>query len=582
MLAGVREAAAAVCTSTATSGCNCPLGMGNTLVTETATNSLGAVSTGTGILGDCDSLLQGYYIAAGATTASLCPAGSYCPGSASSASMPLVTNGVGTPGGATACTTGFGIGGVTAISAATGCNSIAPGYYIAASATTPSAPTACPAGSYCSGTANGALTNNVAIAAANTISGTPTSATVAQGTTACPTGTTNALTAGSSVGALAVDATVCDDLAPGYAILSAIAAQSTAGAITALTTGITPCAAGYYCPGKALGVNAITAGTTGSTFTWIAVAAITGGNAATGSPQACTAGFGYGVASATYVSANTGCNAIAPGYSLAAAGTTPAACPAGSYCAGFSTASGMTITGNSVTVGPTAATGATACAVTGATSAAGATAASGCNLVGAGYYIDPSGLNTPVACSVGEYCPGNGGLYLNAAGTATATASVVVGTAGGDYNCPAGSVAPGTAPSTTNSALNDCNLLPNFYIPTGTGAALYVPVSCPAGSHCPGGTAIGTAGGSFACPANSTIPACTVAAVTAPSVTVAAAAAPAVTVAAAAAPAVTVAAGAAPVVNVTVAAAPIVSAAPRAAAHAAVLALTAMAALVAF
>jgi hypothetical protein len=112
-----------------------------------------------------------------------------------------------------------------------------------------------------------------------------------------------------------------------------------------------------------------------------------------------------------------------------------------------------------------------------------------------GYFVDTSDPNCANSgckdCQVGEYCPGNGGLYLNAAGTATATASVVVGTPGGEYNCPTGSATPGTVASAANSALADCNLLPNFYIPaTATGAALYVPVSCPAGSHCPGGTAI--------------------------------------------------------------------------------------------
>ena len=367
--------------------------------------------------------------------------------------------------------------------------------------------------------------------------------------TACPTGSS------SAAGSTAV--TACTQLAAGYSIANSAASGSAP----------TACPAGFYCAGSATPTPSIASGVWYNCLSyWDHVCKCV---------IICTA-----LAAGYYIPTPSG---AAPALSTSTAVVTNgvALCTAGNYC---STAAGKvtyTSSGSTYTWAFTA-TAATACGVTGATSAAGATAASGCNLVGAGYYIDPSGLNTPVACSVGEYCPGNGGLYLNAAGTATATASVVVGTAGGDYNCPAGSVAPGTAPSTSNSALNDCNLLPNFYIPTGTGVALYVPVSCPAGSHCPGGGAIGTAGGSFVCPANSTIPACTVAAVTAPSVTVAAAAAPAVTVAAAAAPAVTVAAGAAPVVNVTVAAAPIVSAAPRAAAHAAVLALTAMAALVAF
>jgi hypothetical protein len=192
-----------------------------------------------------------------------------------------------------------------------------------------------------------------------------------------------------------------------------------------------------------------------------------------------------------------------------------------------------------------------------------------------GYYIDPSSVTTATVCAVGEYCPGTGGQYLDTTVTppalATAT-TLAVGTAGGEYNCPTGSVTPGSG-GVVNNALADCNLLPGYYIPaTATGAALNVPVSCPAGSQCPGGSAIGTAGGSSVCPTGSTIPACTVAAVSAPGVTVGAGTAPAVTVAA----------GVAPNVTVTAPAITIKSAAPRAAAHAAVLALAALAALVAF
>jgi hypothetical protein len=133
--------------------------------------------------------------------------------------------------------------------------------------------------------------------------------------------------------------------------------------------------------------------------------------------------------------------------------------------------------------------------------------------VAPGYYIDPSSLTTPSVCAVGEYCPGSAGSYLDASGNPVAmtVAVMALGTkAGGEFNCPTGSVTPGTVASAANSAFADCNLLPNFYIPsTATGAALNVPVSCPAGSHCPGGGAIGTAGGALVCPTGSTIPACT-------------------------------------------------------------------------
>ena len=437
------------------------------------------------------------------------------------------------------------------------------------------------------------------------------STTTTSAATACPTGITTTQSSNSGTGQTGIAG--CTDLSAGYAVLSAIAQQTTAGALTTLTAGITTCPNNKYCPGAAtvFSITFVAAGPP-ATYTYSAVSVPAAGS---GAPVACPTGTGNTLTGAAAqgvnaVSAATACVDLLAGYALAVVSTQTAlpgtlivACSAGTYnCGGLaglfvanapisgtgiSIASGtsMAMTSANPPVLPQAVTVTApgtlikgSCPSGSTNSAAGATIAS-C-LAQPGYYIDASGLSTPVACSVGEYCPGDAGQYLTAAG-ALATASVPVGTAGGDYNCPAGSVAPGTAPSTSNSALNDCNLLPNFYIPTGTGAALYVPVSCPAGSHCPGGGAIGTAGGSFACPANSTIPACTVAAVTAPSVTVTAAAAPAVTVAAAAAPAVTVAAGAAPIVNVTVPA-PIYSAAPRAAAHAAVLALAALAALVSF
>ena len=167
----------------------------------------------------------------------------------------------------------------------------------------------------------------------------------------------------------------------------------------------------------------------------------------------------------------------------------------------------------------TAATGtliALSCPTGSTNTAAGATIAS-C-LVTPGYYIDPSNLNVPAVCAVGEYCPGNGGTYLNAAGTATATLTLAVGTAGGggEYNCPAGSATPGTAPSAQNSALTDCNLLPHFYIPSTatTSPAIYVPVACPTGYFCAGGGAIGAAGGSVSCTGSSN-PACATTSVTA-------------------------------------------------------------------
>ena len=204
---------------------------------------------------------------------------------------------------------------------------------------------------------------------------------------------------------------------------------------------------------------------------------------------------------------------------------------------------------------------------TGSTNAGGAamTSISSC-IVKPGYYIDPSALNTPEICPANEYCLGGG----------------AVGTVGGDTVCPTGSVGLATA-SALSSSINDCVLSAGFYT---TSAAINTPVPCLSGFICAGGAALGTAGGvgSVACPTGSTNAACL--APTAPANTTTTVNGAPVTVSPAAVTvspaAVTVTPAAQPItVNVTVPA-PIFSAAPRAAAHAAVLALTAVAALVAF
>jgi len=128
---------------------------------------------------------------------------------------------------------------------------------------------------------------------------------------------------------------------------------------------------------------------------------------------------------------------------------------------------------------------------TGSTNAGGAamTSISSC-IVNPGYYIDPSGLNTPIVCPTNEYCLGGG----------------AVGTAGGDTMCPTGSVAPCTTTACAlNSAIADCIVSPNYYIAAG---ALNTPVQCPTTSVCAGGGPVGTAGGSAVCAANSTVTAC--------------------------------------------------------------------------
>jgi hypothetical protein len=316
-----------------------------------------------------------------------------------------------------ACTTGFGVGGITAVSAATGCNSIAPGYSLAAAGTTP---LACAAGNYCLGFS--AATGAVFAAAGNAVTTGPAAA---FGLTACPAGTTWAGSASSS----ATSAAVCDDLAAGYYIRTAIAAQANAGAVTALTTGIQQCPAGYYCAGSLGGIdtantNGITAGTTGSTFIWDAIPAI----AAT----ACTTGTSS-VVGATAVSA---CTLVAPGYYIDhSALNTPATCPAGEYCPGGG-AVGTAGGDNNCPLG----------SVGPATSSITNSNINDC-ILSTGYYIAASNVNLPVPCPAASICAGGGPL-----GTAVAAVACPTGSTNAACITPAGPATVSTGPTTVTTA----------------------------------------------------------------------------------------------------------------------------------
>jgi len=109
------------------------------------------------------------------------------------------------------------------------------------------------------------------------------------------------------------------------------------------------------------------------------------------------------------------------------------------------------------------------------------TTVAGCTVNG-GYYIDASDLEVPSICPIGDYCVGGG----------------AVGTAGGITSCPYGSSTE--LASAQNSRVSICVVSSDFYIATG---ALNTPVPCLASFICSGGTPLGTAGGSVACPVGS-------------------------------------------------------------------------------
>jgi hypothetical protein len=329
--------------------------------------------------------------------------------------------------------------------------------------------------------------------------------------TACPTGVT-----GTTATTLA---SACTDIAPGYNVLSSISGQYAPGTVAALEAGITACSGlNTYCPGKT-SVVALT-GTTASLVTYPSIAKLTAGAKQT----ACPTGTGNAVTGATAqginaISPATGCLDLLPNYAFGVSVASSAVianhittCSAGKYncvgSAGFFSGSKAASTGlttatdlslvdpgdgtASVNFGAVVVTGATGSMLvtdcpTGTTNTAGGGLISSC-VTSAGKYIDVSDTAVTQNCPIGEYCVG---------GTA-------VGTAGGNTACPTGSVGPAAA-SAENSHISDCKLSEGFYIAAG---ALSTPVPCLTGNVCAGGSPVGIAGGSVACPAGSTNTAC--------------------------------------------------------------------------
>lgn len=330
--------------------------------------------------------------------------------------------------------------------------------------------------------------------------------------TACPTGITG----------LKDKATLklaCTDIKAGYTVLAAIPKQTVPGPVTALTAGITACPVDNFCVGEASKVAL--EGLAASHATYAAVAK------GDGPAAPCPVGTGNSVTGASVQGVNAISDAIACvdvlqnyGFkaSVASADNTITAfllkCKIGQYgCAGksgflldYDLASNTLVAGTGLTATDLRVKGAkfeanTATAASGTmiqldcpggstNTAAGDTIAS-C-LLNPGQYIDESDLNTPKKCPASLYCPGGG----------------AVGKAGGAESCPAGSSLPKISLLATtdnrnveNSNIKDCLLDLGFYIAT---ANVNLPVPCPAGFACGGGTAVGTAGGSVICPTGST------------------------------------------------------------------------------
>ena len=473
--------------------------------------------------------------------------------------------------------------------------SIPAGYYVSAVSGTPSVPTVlpCPTGSTCAGAS---YANMLTIGYGVTInSGYYLSS--AGVVTICPTGAT---CAGASV--LTVGT--------GFAVSSGyVVSTVTSGVATVIA-----CPTGAVCSGGSgtvPGTGAVTS--SGYYVSSVATSTAIAGLTACGSTDVCVAGLSL-TSTATGGRAITGGGNVNAGYyqvnGSTAATAVYAICPTGATCPGGT--AGTLYTGATAAAGyyvsaagavsacPTGAV----CAVTNAVCTALATPFAWCTAAATGtpptaqsiatpggiYMAYPGYMSTAVnngnamaisACPTGAVCAGdtntaNGndlpysgattlpGYYVSAPGTVSA--------------CPAGSTCTGGQPL---SAPGGGTIMAGFYVATAGSA----PALCPSGMYCPGGGNLGVAGGSFVCPANSTLAGCNDFADNAPASTTVASSpvsvAPAATTVSSSP--VTVTPAAQPItVNVTVPAPIVASAAPRAAAHAAVLALAALAAVVAF
>jgi len=347
--------------------------------------------------------------------------------------------------------------------------------------------------------------------------------------TACPTGvSSDALSAAFDTG--------CKHLAAGYTV-DATVLQLTPGPLTNIKAAIKPCPANKYC--KQVDDHFAFKGKSEALATSPAVTASAGSACPVGSGNALTPS----AAGVNAISAAKGCIDLLPGYAFEQAADTKAfttavkACEGEGYgCVGsaglfvdYGTTKSLDLgpiglaasVGEDADLGHDADTGNLNDKVTVLTTAnvkarlnkslnvrmdcpdfSANTAfgvMSSC-LTKVGYYIDHSAPTTPVACPVGEYCPGG----------------AAVGTAGGNLNCPSGSVAP-AAGTVISSNINECTVSEGYYIASD---ALTVPVPCLASSACAGGGPVGTAGGLATCPAQSTNKACIAAAAASTTTTV--------------------------------------------------------------
>jgi len=472
------------------------------------------------------SVPAGYYLSAGSTYLACPTTGVTCAG-ASLSSVATVAAGVTINSGyyvsavasgvptATACPTGATCAGATSLTVGAGF-SVNSGYVVSALSSGVVTVIACPTGAVCSGGSGTVPGTGAVTTSAYYLSG-ASSATAIGTLTACAT--TDVCVAGLSLK---------NGASPATPLFQAIVA-----AATTVTDG-------YY---QISGTNASTA---------VYAVCPTGATCAyTGLPNSlCTANVvpyagctGLGTGTIAAITANAGVlgsNAVTltSGYYVPSVATV-AACPTGATCAANQKLA--TVGGASANVGyyvsavsvisacPTGAVSCGAFTPSNTACTAAATPYYWCTGLNAGtpvafgtpVSITPGGINSIYpgymttatylgnaiavsACPTGAVCVGdlntNNGGDLPYSGAST-TSGYYVSAAGTVTACPAGaSCTAGVALTAPGGGV----ILPGFYVAT----AGTVPAICPSGSYCPGGGNLGIAGGSFACPVNSTLTGC--------------------------------------------------------------------------
>lgn len=469
-----------------------------------------ASAQGASLISEC-ALSAGYYIAAGAVNVpATCPAGSYCTG----------TGYVGTPGGATACSVGTArattgattstacvdcLAGTYSAAGAASCLSCAPGFASGAGQSAcasrcihPSIPASC-TGVYTfsdATTTSGCFFGNYA--------GALLSGAWLAGTSSCTDCAAGFVSTGWSAGAGAVGAGGCTNTS--LAITSARCASNGAMTVSVAFSGgesragVAPTAEDLSDGQLEVDASSLVGGTLSS--------GVCAANATSDGRFVCTGltmddGYVCAAAAAAPVGSLTAATSVT--FTCGAAGIAKAVFAGAVYpTAGVQINAADVAVASAYSSFPTgvAAYSQAFVAAPGSGSASGSCYVLAVNEVSCfgfppapGYVCAGASGAAPAACVAGQYAAANASTCVPCApGAYSAAPAATTCTA-----CPAGSGSTASG----GAAISSCIVSPGYYI----ASSVNVPVLCIADSYCPGGGAVGTAGGATPCPSGTILPA---------------------------------------------------------------------------